>query len=120
MFFRKYLFSILWSIFILILTGMPPSGIPKIRTILFLPADKAIHFFLFGIFSFLISWEIRKTKGSALSWKGLVIPLIYGYIIEVLQKYIFVWRSFEWADILADSAGALLVFFSLFLLRKNR
>jgi len=35
----------------------------------------------------------------------LLIPLLYGGTIELLQAYVFTWRSGEWADLFADCVG---------------
>jgi len=39
---------------------------------------------------------------------------LYGYSIELLQKYVFTWRDFEWNDLFADSIGVCMGMFSVF------
>jgi len=44
------------------------------------------------------------------------VALAYGGLIEILQAYIFTWRSGEWADMFADTVGACMGTFSLLLI----
>jgi VanZ family protein len=42
----------------------------------------------------------------------------YGGIIELLQHYLFTWRSGEWADLFADAVGAFMGLFSFLVIFK--
>lgn len=83
-----------------------------VKTERFFPGfDKLTHcgmFFVFCVFagsSFIRQYSARRfTLNIAL--KVFVIALCYGGLIELLQLYIFTWRSGEWADLFADSVGA--------------
>ena len=44
--------------------------------------------------------------------------IIYGGVIELLQLFIFTWRSGEWNDFFADSVGACMGAFSVVLTVK--
>jgi VanZ family protein len=46
----------------------------------------------------------------------VVLAILYGYAIELLQKYVFTWRDFEWNDVFADSVGACMGMFSVLIL----
>ena len=54
-------------------------------------------------------WDSKKV--GLRSWQmwtlAVVFPLLYGGLIEVLQKYFFYPRTGEWGDWLADSIGVL-------------
>lgn len=84
------------------LPGMP-EGIPW---------DKLVHFGMFFLLSAvsLIDYH-RLCKGNPplLRWIfwGFLIPVFYGGVIELLQKYFFASRSGEWADWIADILGSL-------------
>lgn len=39
--------------------------------------------------------------------------ILYGGIIELLQLWVFTWRSGEWADLFADTVGAGMGIFSI-------
>lgn len=79
----------------------------------FLPIDKMVHMALFGslAFSLFYSFENSKYKGlktvRAKAY-GLIFCMLYGIAMEYYQKYFVPSRGFEVADMLADTAGAIL------------
>lgn len=90
-----------------ILTGsdMPdmPHGIPW---------DKVGHFGMFFILSavsLIDYYKLQNGNPSKKKWIfwGFVVPVFYGAIIELLQKYFFTARSAELADFVADVLGSL-------------
>ena len=91
--------------------------------------DKIVHFGMFftlsavSLFSY---YKIRNGKpkmGWWLFW-GFVMPVIYGGVIELLQKYVFTHRGAEWGDFVANTLGSLvacvLVIFLLKRYKKKR
>lgn len=86
-----------------VLTGvflMPGSTIPDVQII---NLDKMVHVSAFVLLFFL--WFLaRPDKQTAI----LFLVISYGLGIEFLQEWLPLQRSFEWADVVADSAGALL------------
>ncbi|WP_288019973.1 VanZ family protein [Tenuifilum sp.] len=107
-FILRYKNSLMWALVILILCGMPPSGIPKIR----IPGlDKIVHFGLFAVFSVLLITE-QNTQRNQLTVKGkyllrgFTIAVLYGGLIELMQLWIFIGRGAEWYDFIADAIGA--------------
>lgn len=104
---------------------MNTGDIPKIESPV--PLDKIAHFGMFFLLAAINSYEYdRLYKGNPQKTKwllwGLLIPIIYGGIIELLQKSYFK-RDAEWGDFVADALGAicgmLLVIYFL-KIRKNR
>lgn len=99
-----------WALFIFIVCNISFGSVGKSH--LFFPGfDKLTHCGLFFVFSVLAgSGYIRQygvrhfTLGAGI--KIFLIAIIYGGIIELLQRYIFTWRSGEWDDLFADSVGA--------------
>lgn len=81
--------------------------------------DKVVHLFLFGIFCLLLvsSFSFRKNTLPEKSgkWLGLSISILYGILIEVLQTYVFIDRSGDYRDTVANSLGAL---FGLFVFNR--
>ena len=98
-FIKKYKLSIIWALIMLLATTMksgdemPKFDIPYM--------DKIVHFGIFGVLGFLISYEKRRADIVTLA-----LCALYGAAIEVIQLFL-PWRSFEWADMLADTLGAL-------------
>ena len=96
---KKYKLSIIWALIMLLATTMKAGDeMPKID----IPyMDKIVHFGIFGVLGFLITYE--KRRADIPTW---LICTLYGAAIEVIQLFL-PWRSFEWEDMLADSLGAL-------------
>lgn len=71
--------------------------------------DKLVHCGFFFVFNVLLTRGIIIQKRN-LSWfnavKALVITITFGALIELLQLYVFTWRSGDWNDLFADSVGA--------------
>ena len=113
---RKYRLSVLWALFALFLCGVNGSSLPKISFDLF-EIDKPAHMALFGIQAWIIYYEgvwkakvAEKEKVWKVSLQAFLWSALYGALIEGLQMTVFVGRSFDWADMLADAIGALTVF----------
>ncbi|WP_428327612.1 VanZ family protein [Mucilaginibacter sp.] len=91
---------------------------------LFFPGfDKLVHCgFFFVMVVFGATGYIRQQLPQALSYKAvliiILISVLYGGIIEILQAYLFTWRSGEWDDLFADIVGALMGAFSVMITVK--
>jgi len=90
------------------------------------PWDKLVHFGMFFVLSAVSLFDYyRLCKGNppTLRWIfwGFIIPVFYGGVIELLQKYFFALRSAEWADWIADILGSLVatVIVIIFLNRRR-
>ena len=74
--------------------------------------DKLVHFGMFftlSAVSLFAYYKIRSDKPIMSWWLfwGFVIPVLYGGIIELLQKYVFTYRGAEWGDVVANTLGSL-------------
>lgn len=104
----KHKNSLMWALVILILSGMPSSGLPTIK----IPGiDKMVHFGLFAVFALLLVSEMNYRKNQFTvknrhKWVGFFIASVYGGLIELTQLYLFASRGAEWADFFADILGA--------------
>ncbi len=104
--------TIMWALIILILCGMPPSGMPKIK----IPGiDKVVHFGLFAVFTILVTSEANRYRthlkiSQRSLWLGFIISSVYGGLIELLQLWVFTSRGADWFDFVADLAGAAVAF----------
>jgi VanZ family protein len=99
--------AIIWSAFVLILLIIPLESKTKESFFSIPHFDKAIHFILFMILSFLWKQYLEsKSKSIRTGILGIVILSIsYGVLIEYIQQY--TGREFDPADMLANTLGVL-------------
>ena len=74
--------------------------------------DKLVHFGMFFFLSAVSMIDYYRMHGGnphTLRWIcwGFLVPVLYGGVIELLQKYFFALRSAEWGDWIADILGSL-------------
>jgi VanZ family protein len=106
-----------WALLILILCSISFGSIGN--SPLFSPGfDKLVHCGLFFVLSILIGYGFIRQKG----WQQfkimggvnvLLLAIVYGAIIEILQRFIFTWRSAEWDDLFADAVGIGMAIFGI-------
>lgn len=102
--------AIWWALVILILCDISFGSVSK--SPLFFPGfDKLVHCGLFFVFSTFAGSGVIRQYGTrhftlVAGLKVFAVAIIFGGIIELLQLYIFTWRSAEWDDLFADSVGA--------------
>ncbi len=109
---RFFLPAIGWIVLSTVLLTMPQSAFPGNSIFSDIPwFDKWVHIGMFGIMSLLLCWAFYKFKPEdhALKkqfiWIG-VACLLYGFIMELVQKYWVPFRSFDPGDVVADAVGA--------------
>lgn len=78
----------------------------------FIPADKIVHFLMyFGLAGIASFNYIYIKQGKIIILKlvlfAILIPVIYGGLIELIQAEYYPERSGDWYDFLADALGAL-------------
>ena len=105
---KEYRFAIAWTFVILILLSLPSRGISEgFFSILHL--DKIVHFSLFGVFAYLWGKATEKKSKYALH----IIFLAgsgYGILMEFVQTLPFIARTFDYFDMIANSAGCALIY----------
>jgi len=122
---RKFPYSFFWCILIFILTSVKMSYIPAANLIHIPNFDKLVHFLFFFVLSLLLFYETGKQQNAhfpRIRFGLLILGLgaFYGGLIELLQKYIFTYRSADWYDFAADVSGALVaVLIAPFFVRKR-
>lgn len=87
----------------------PRAPLPEIK---FWSADKFGHLFMYGLLAGCLLWGIQKAKNRSAS-RGeqaciFGIASGYGALMEWVQSAFFPGRFFEYADMLANAAGAML------------
>jgi VanZ family protein len=109
--------TFLWALFVFIMCNADLGGIGK--SSLFFPGfDKMAHCgFFFVLVVFCSNGFIRQQNNRRLSYKAAIaitlLAILFGGLIELLQLYIFTWRSGEWNDLFADTVGACMAIFSI-------
>ncbi len=97
--------AILWTLLIFIACFLPGEEIPQVAVP---EADKWTHIILFGGFTFL--WLCSRPIRTAASLLGLFfIAVALGAFIEIMQgQLVFLGRSMEFLDGVADAIGGAL------------
>ncbi len=114
-FYKKFPFlpAIVFFIITVVLLTIPGDQFPKSHFFDIVYFDKWVHISMFGILCFLFSFPIKElqlSKSQKRNW-FLVITLlgiVYGTLMEFVQKYWIPFRSFDLLDIAADSVGCLM------------
>ena len=103
--------ALLWAAFILIICGVPGQNLPRLDLWQWLKPDKLVHVLVFGILSFLfIRAFVRKAAANVFKthpkvW-AVLIGLIYGAVIELLQEHVFIGRTGDLKDVVANAMGS--------------
>ncbi|MBZ0242673.1 MAG: VanZ family protein [Bacteroidales bacterium] len=124
---RKFWPGAIWAVIILLLIGLPGDYFPNVVSFWdWLSPDKLVHFFVFGVFTFLMLWGYRAQYSnskhrSKLVWLIIILGVLYGGLTEVLQTKVFVGREGSVFDFLANTIGSIIgiIIFMLFA-RKNK
>jgi VanZ family protein len=118
--FLKYNYkALLWAVLILIVCSIPGNELPDISSWNFPGMDKAVHVFLYFIFTILLVKGFRQQSSFRKLQKHFFIFAIatgiaYGLLIEIFQQTLLVGRSAEINDVLANTGGtALGIIYSL-------
>lgn len=90
-----------------------PSYLPTIEVEFFIPIDKIVHFCMYFGLAFVIALNyIFVNKGKIVILRliifAIMLPIIYGGIIELLQERYFD-RDGDWFDFLANAIGVVCV-----------
>ena len=92
---------------------------PGISLPTFVGADKWVHGLMYAILGGVVCWDSMwiKISGWRLWLIAVVIPMIYGGLIEITQEQWFAPRSGEWIDWLADCAGVFIGAISVMIIK---
>lgn len=105
----------LWFITSVILLTLPGSSIPSEKWLDAIWFDKWVHIGMFAVMVFLWCWVVVNTKLTSTKFIPVFLwitlaAIAYGVIMEFVQLYFIVGRSFDLKDMLADSIGAAIGF----------
>lgn len=102
----KYKISVLYAVFVLVLSLLPFQNSMGSSFFSIPYADKVAHFILYGILAFLFILESRKDPKLIDYLKIIIVCLIFGGMIELLQM-LEPYRSGEWLDLIANLSGSI-------------
>lgn len=116
----QYRYALLWALFILFACGAPSGTLESLQLKDLFSYDKPIHAILFGT----QAWLIIRVRNRALPvMKPVTVACLlsaaYGVLIEVLQKFYFEGRSYDYFDMLANTFGCLVVWLWFYSKRKQ-
>jgi VanZ family protein len=94
--------SILWAIFILVLSTIPGPSLPQQK--LFPHLDKIVHFIFYLILVILSFNGWKENKNGIII---ICLVLSYGVGIELIQHFFIEKRFFDIYDVVANTAGVL-------------
>jgi hypothetical protein len=116
----QYRLALLWALIILFACGAPSRTLAELRLEDLFGYDKPIHAILFGAQAWLII-RARDTTASfpSVITKACLLSAAYGVLIEVLQKFYFEGRSYDYFDMIANAFGCLVVWLWFFSKRKQ-
>jgi len=103
--------AIIWSLIITFLLCLPGTEFPKntwLNKVWLI--DKWIHICLFLVLVFFWSWafsgkQSEKGKQRKVFLRIALLSLVYGIIMEIVQRYFIPFRSFSYGDIAANAVG---------------
>ncbi len=99
---KRYIWAALWALLILVLCAIPGRDLPQVEWLEILQFDKWVHASLFFILFYLFA------RAGVLRWIVFASCVIYGALLEVMQDLVFVDRSFDILDEIANSFGAMM------------
>lgn len=111
---RKYtILACLWVVIITFLSLYNLNDVPSVNVNI--PnKDKIAHFMFYFVFVFL--WYKAFLESTKKLTYIVLIAIIYGIVIEVLQRAITVSRQADFYDVVANVSGVLL---ATFIIRKK-
>ncbi len=109
---------------------IPSDDVPKVSFNFFIPTDKLVHFLMYlGLSGATGLYYVHDKKGiiniKNLILGAIILPILYGGLIEILQWKFFPPRTGDWFDFLADSLGSLtalpiIFYYRNILLKSNK
>lgn len=110
--------AIIWFIISIVLLTLPGNDLPH-NSFFDLPFfDKYVHFGMFFLLTVLFSFPFYKlpdktTAVISIFYKVSFFVILYGVIMEFVQKFFTFERSFDVVDMLFDSLGSLAGLFAI-------
>jgi VanZ family protein len=122
---NPFLPAVLFFIFTVVLLTLPGNNFPKSHLFNIPYFDKWVHIGLFGLQGFLFSFpivhfSITNSQKKYWFWIILLMGIAYGVLMEFVQKYWVINRSFEVMDMVADAIGCVLALILCYQILKRK
>jgi len=101
---------------------MPGSDVPSVPFFDLIYFDKWVHIGMFAILTFLWSFPFLKTASTSPKLLVAIVlcSILYGVLMEYVQKYFAFERDFDILDMLADTVGSVFaLIWLLYLLNRK-
>ena len=98
---KKYIYVVVWITVVVVLSLMPKSSLDVGSVKLFKNSDKIVHFLMYSILMVLLILgfkENNKCKVQCLIFSSF-FSISLGILLEYLQDYLEIGRSFDTFDI---------------------
>jgi VanZ family protein len=108
--YKAFIIPVGWLLIITFLLCIPGTELPKITWDDKIWLDKWVHVFLFMILVILWSKGYSGKKRihattRKIFFQIMILGFLYGILMEAVQGYFILYRSFDLMDILADGVG---------------
>ncbi len=101
--------SLVWALVIFVLCATPGQYIPSFTWLDLLSFDKFVHASMFFILSTLLLMLVQKEQlKNYYNFLFLNISVLYGISLEIMQATVFVNRSADKNDMIANSFGCIM------------
>ena len=109
---KYYIPAFVWAAFILFATIANVSTLESLQLRDLFAYDKPIHMFLFGTQAYLLMYAWYKTRGLQHTTVLYIclVSILYGVLTECLQGFLTTTRSFDYLDMIGDTAGVVVVY----------
>lgn len=114
MFFKNFWPALLWAIVVFVLSAIPGNYFPSITSFWdWLGPDKIVHLAFYALLSYLVFNGMHRqyskaNKRLSLVFLTLFIGTVFGLFIEIMQYYVFVGRSGNLYDFIANVIGCVI------------
>lgn len=117
---KHYLWAVVWAILVLFLVSSPMPDVTNPNHS-FPGIDKLVHTGFFFVYTILMFYGsiMNDNEPNLISWPNIVIlgsASIFAVGTELIQKYLFTYRSFEYWDVFADHVGIGMGYFAYLVL----
>lgn len=104
----RYFLAIAWTIFILVASGISSGTVKDLKLDIFFLFDKIGHgaaYMMYVIF-WAIAFSATQKRNKSI-WIAFVTSVLLGITLEIMQKYLFIGRSADFLDMLANISGSI-------------
>ncbi len=126
MFWKNFWPVILWAFLVIVFSAIPGDYIPKIKSFRdWLSPDKVAHLIFYGTLMYLLLMGFIRQYGTremrfSIIIVSFFIGIVFGALIEGLQFFVFVGRSGNIYDFVANVIGCLLGILVFWIVLKKR